>query len=177
MEILIVFIMGCPASLFGWLITLIWKANTGYNKIIQEFKCKLPSEGKKASKLSEEEIEKSTFIPNLCKMFDCYDVSTEKFQIDEKTASEFINKLVNYNYCLCFFKSEYVKNTDNIKRVLKDLSNIATTITLDSILNDRKYTLYHIIIYKIKIIPIIIKGKRDKRKYRKFMNNLKNKSN
>ena len=73
------------------ILTLGYRKNYSYYKLISDFRKKLPRPQNEARKITEEEIDKNPFLPESMKYINALDLSTHKTSISEQELDVFMN--------------------------------------------------------------------------------------
>jgi hypothetical protein len=99
------------------ILTLGYKKNNSYYKLISEFRIKLPRPQNQAKRLSEREIEDNPFLPDSLKHIAVYDLSTLKTSLSEQELDMFFNAVQEFDFSCLFFKKYYKRHKANILRL------------------------------------------------------------
>lgn len=99
------------------ILTLGYRKNNSYYKLISEFRIKLPRPQNQAKRLSEKEIEESPFLPDSLKHIAVYDLSTLKTSLSEQELDMFFNAIQEFDFSCMLFKKYYKRHKINILRL------------------------------------------------------------
>lgn len=108
------------------ILTLGYRKNNSYYKLISEFRIKLPRPQNQAKRLSDKEIEQNPFIPDSFKYISVYDLSTLKPSLSEQELDMFFNAIQEFDFSFMLFKKYY-------KRHRADIVRLKTTIDQKSV--------------------------------------------
>jgi hypothetical protein len=100
------------------ILTLGYRKNNSYYKLISEFRIKLPRQQNRAKQLTEEEIKENPWLPNDFKHISVYDLSTLKPDLSEQELDVFFNTVEEFDFSFMFFKNYYKKHRANILRLM-----------------------------------------------------------
>lgn len=99
------------------ILTLGYRKNNSYYKLISEFRIKLPRPQNQAKRLSEKEIEENPFLPDSLKHIAVYDLSTLKTSLSEQELDMFFNAIQEFDFSCMLFKKYYKRHKTNILRL------------------------------------------------------------
>ncbi len=132
------------------ILTLGYRKNYSYYKLILEFRKKLPRPQNEARKITDEEIDKNPFLPESMKYVNTLDLSTHKPTVTEQELDFFINSIQYFDYSFMLFKSHYKAYSKNILRLNPTSENgDFDLVMLQQILKDDP-------IHPLKPIPVLV---------------------
>ena len=99
------------------ILTLGYRKNYSYYKLISEFRIKLPRPQNQAKRLSEKEIEENPFFTDSLKHISVYDLSTLKTNVNEQELDMFFNAVKEFDFSCMLFKKYYKLHRANILRL------------------------------------------------------------
>lgn len=99
------------------ILTLGYRKTNSYNKLISEFRIKLPRPQNQAKRLSDKEIEESPNIPDSFKHISVYDLSTLKPSLNEQELDMFFNAVQEFDFSFMLFKKYYKRHRADILRL------------------------------------------------------------
>jgi hypothetical protein len=128
----------------------LYEKNISYYNLISDFRKKLPRPQNEARKITDEEIDKSPFLPESLKYINALDVSTHKTSISEQELDMFINSIQHFDYSWMFFKSYYKAYSRNVLRFKPESKNgNFELVLLQSVLKDNP-------IHPLKPFPVLV---------------------
>ena len=99
------------------ILTLGYRKNNSYYKLISEFRIKLSRPQNEARKITDSEIDSNPFLPESMKYINALDLTTHKTSITEQDLDIFMNSIRHFDYRLMLFKNHYKTYSDNILRL------------------------------------------------------------
>lgn len=132
------------------ILTLGYRKNYSYYKLIDDFRKKLPRPQNEARQITDEEIDGNPLLPNYLKYINALDVSTHKPSVSEQELDLFMNSIQYFDYSWMIFSSYYKAFSKNILR-FKPISENGNfdLVMLQLVLKDDR-------IHPLKPIPVIV---------------------
>lgn len=128
----------------------IYKKNISYYNLINDFRKKLPRPQNEARKITDEEIDRSPFLPKSLKYVNSFDASSHRTSITEQELDVFMNSIRYFDYSWMLFKSYYKAYSKNILRFNPTSENgNFDLVMLQQILKDDP-------IHPLKPIPVLL---------------------